>query len=44
MQLIIITLINLPIINLTRPGLELFLIFESLKVTDLIFTCFNFLW
>lgn len=44
MQLILITLINLSMINLTRLGLELFLIFESLKVKDLVFTCFHFLY
>lgn len=43
MQLIFITL-NFPIINLTRPGLEFFLIFEPLKMKDYISTCFHFLY
>ena len=44
MQLILITLYNLSITNLTRPGLESFLIFESLKAKDPVSTCFYFLY
>lgn len=41
MQVLLIML-NLPII--TRPSLELFSIFESLKVKDPSSTCFHFLY